>query len=301
LLSPKEQLNIYFFKSNLIFNTNLIRYLRPPTPPAPGEIVIKQEANILTQPAPPLVIRQQPPRPVTPEPLIIREAPPPAPLPVGRKLITISGKRIPPPPRKVVIERLAALPTKPQSVLIERWLPYAEVKRRVLFQAAPPDPIVCKPRTVIVQWEAPEVLVRKEFKDLGVIRANPAEYVQRYGSCLKTARELPSFVLDIKPASGLVLAADHVPNLVHELVGDLHALSLIDLDREGLGEYKFLVNNNTNQAQLNDSYSSQAASQAPVSHYVQEDNNQSSYLSTSVEYSLSNDVSSAYHDWANTN
>jgi len=39
-----------------------------------------------------LVIRQQPARPVTPEPLVIREAPPQAPAPVGRKLITISGK-----------------------------------------------------------------------------------------------------------------------------------------------------------------------------------------------------------------
>lgn len=35
-----------------------IRYLRPPTPPPPGEILIKQEANIPTPPAPPLVIRQ---------------------------------------------------------------------------------------------------------------------------------------------------------------------------------------------------------------------------------------------------
>ena len=46
----------------------------------------------MTPPAPPLVIRQQPARPVTPEPLVIREAPPQAPAPVGRKLITISGK-----------------------------------------------------------------------------------------------------------------------------------------------------------------------------------------------------------------
>lgn len=34
-----------------------IRYLRPPTPPPPGEILIQQEPNILTPPAPPLVIR----------------------------------------------------------------------------------------------------------------------------------------------------------------------------------------------------------------------------------------------------
>jgi hypothetical protein len=34
-----------------------VRYLRPPTPPAPGEIIITQEINSLTPPAPPLIIR----------------------------------------------------------------------------------------------------------------------------------------------------------------------------------------------------------------------------------------------------
>jgi hypothetical protein len=215
-----------------------IRYLRPPTPPAPGEIVIKQEANILTPPAPPLVIRQQPARPETPEPLVVREAPPPAPEPVGRKLVTISGKRLPPPPRKVVIERLAALPTKPQSVLIERWLPYAEVKRRVLFQAAPPDPVIVKPRNVVVQWEAPEVVVRKEYKYLGVVRANPAEYVATYGAQLKLPRDLPDFVFEIKTPEGLVLAAEYVSSGLHELSGDLHAFKLVNLEQEGLGAYR---------------------------------------------------------------
>ena len=97
-----------------------VRYLRPPTPPPPGEIVIKQLSNVRAPPAPPLVIRQQPPRPITPEPLVIREVPPKAPTLVGRKIITISGKKTCPPPRKVVIERLAPLPSKPQSIIIER-------------------------------------------------------------------------------------------------------------------------------------------------------------------------------------
>ncbi len=104
-----------------------IRYLRPPTPPAPGDIVITMEANVATGPAPPLIIRQQPARASTPEPLVVREAPPQPPPAVGTKRITISGKRLPPPPRKVIIERLAPLPSKPQNVIIERWLPYGEV------------------------------------------------------------------------------------------------------------------------------------------------------------------------------
>ncbi len=139
-----------------------IRYLRPPAPPAPGDIIITQEPDRPSPPAPPLIIRQQPARPSTPEPLIVREAPPQEPTPIGKKIITISGKRLPPPPRKVIIERLAALPNKPQAVITERWLPYTQSKRRVIFQAAPPAQAYCKPKNVIVQWQAPNVAIKQE-------------------------------------------------------------------------------------------------------------------------------------------
>lgn len=82
------------------------------------------------------------------------------------------------------------------------------------------------------------MVIKKDFKYLGIIRANPVEYVQRYGSTLKTTRELPDFVLDIKPPAGVVLAADYQYNQVHELEGDLHAMRLVDLEREGLAEYR---------------------------------------------------------------
>ena len=56
---------------------------------------------------------------------------------------------MPPPARKVVIERLAPIPSKPQAVIVERWLPYNEnIKRRVVFQKAPADPIIVQPRNV---------------------------------------------------------------------------------------------------------------------------------------------------------
>ncbi len=217
-----------------------IRYLRPPTPPAPGEIVITQEQNIVTGPAPPLIIRQTAARPLTPEPLVIREAPPQAPAPVGAKRITISGKRNPPPPRKVIIERLAPLPSKPQNVIIERWLPYSEVKRRVIFNRAVETKVeVATPRNVIVQWEAPSVNVRKEIKYLGVIKANPAEYVQRYGSSLKVHTALPQFVQDIPtPREVGVLAANYQYRSVLELEGNLDGFQYINLDNEGLTEYR---------------------------------------------------------------
>ena len=219
-----------------------IRYLRPPTPPPPGEIIIRQEKNILTAPAPPLIIRQVPPRPETPVPLIIREAPPKPPVLVGKKVITISGKRLPPPPRKVVIERLAQMPNKPQAVVIERWLPYAQCKRKVLFQKNnAQDPVVIKPKNIIIQWEAPAIEITRCIKDLGIIRADPAEYTERYGTSLISHLELPQFVKDIKPPVGLVLAADRQTSEFYELEGDIEALKLVDLEKECLMEYKACI------------------------------------------------------------
>lgn len=233
-----------------------IKYLRPPTPPNPGEIIINQLPDQIPNPAPPLIIRQQPPRALTPEPLVIREAPPMPPEQVGRKVITISGKKIPPPPRKVIVERLPSLPSKPQSLLIERWLPYPEVKRRVILQkAAQNDPVVVKPRNIIVQWNTPKVTIKKEFKYLGIVRANPIDYVQRYGTTLRQSNELPKFVTDIKTPDGLVLAADYKYNPLHELYGDLSALKLIDLEREGLGYYKSYLLNNIEQKNNYTNYS----------------------------------------------
>jgi len=227
------------FSQNVEYVQELaIRYLRPPTPPG-GEIVITMEPNTATGPAPPLIIRQQPARATTPEPLVIREAPPQPPQPVGPKRITISGKRLPPPPRKVVIERLAPLPSKPQNVIVERWLPYAEVKRRVIFKPAAAGAVVANPRNVIVQWEAPSVNIKKQVKYLGVIKANPSEYVQRYGSELKTSSSLPQFVLDIKTPSEVgALAAESRASGLVELEGQLEGFKFVDLDKEGLGEYR---------------------------------------------------------------
>lgn len=219
-----------------------MRYLRPPTPPPPGEIIIKLENNLATPPAPPLVIRQQPPRPDTPEPLIIREAPPKPPKAIGQRVVVISGKRLPPPPRKVVIERLPPIPNKPQSFIIERWLPYKTQRRKVVFQKnIQSDPIVNKPKNVIIQWEAPKIEVKKQFKDLGVMRANPLEYVQKFGSELISSDELPYFVKDIRPPKEITLASEHPTQRTIELEGDLYALNLIDLYANGLSEYEYMV------------------------------------------------------------
>jgi hypothetical protein len=55
---------------------------------------------------------------------------------------------------------------------------------------------------------------------------------------LKKSCELPQFVKDIRPQCGVELAANKKYNPVHELEGDVCALSLINLECEGLGMYK---------------------------------------------------------------
>lgn len=83
-----------------------------------------------------------------------------------------------------------------------------------------------------------KVNIKREFKYLGVIRASPCDYVQRYGNSLIPSSQLPPIVEDFKTPEGLVLAAHHRANELHELCGDVEALSLIDLEREGLGGYR---------------------------------------------------------------
>ncbi len=232
------------YQNEVVYEQELaVRYLRPPAPPTPGDIIISHEPNVLTAPAPPLIIRQMPPRPCTPEPLVVREIPPTPPEPIGQKIIKIAGKGLPPPPRKVIIERLPPVPAKPQAVINERWLPYEKQQRRVIYQAPQPDPVYCKPKNVIVQWDAPNVRIEQVVKYLGIVNANPQEYTSRYGETLRYFQQFPDIVRNIKHQEGLVLAADAKVEALPELVGDVASLKLIDLQREGLAEYSSAIAN----------------------------------------------------------
>ncbi|CAF1139545.1 unnamed protein product [Rotaria sp. Silwood1] len=54
----------------------IVRYLRPPTPPSPGPLIIKEVREPQAAAAPPIIIRTRAPREKTPPPIVIREAPP---------------------------------------------------------------------------------------------------------------------------------------------------------------------------------------------------------------------------------
>lgn len=179
-----------------------IRYLRPPSPPPPGDLIIIQEKDTFETPLPPLVIRQQPPRPITPPPIIVRERPPTPPPPIQEHTIRIPGKKIVL-PRRVIVERLAEIPQKPPSVIIEKWLPYEKQKRRVIHikdlpeeEPKPTITQVIKPKNFVSRMQTTtecferyrsELMYQsqslsnmkvRQIKDFGIQPCDPLEYIQ---------------------------------------------------------------------------------------------------------------------------
>ena len=89
------------------------------------------------------------------------------------------------PPRSTIIERIAAAPARPRDIIIERWVPYgAAAKRRTVVQRAAAAQQYQAPRNVIIQYEAAQVRISRQFQRLGVTPESPQAYVQRYGAQL---------------------------------------------------------------------------------------------------------------------
>ena len=204
-----------------------VKFLKPPPPEPAGDIIIQQEQDTQAPPAPPKHIVERPPEPVKPAPLIIRERPPAPPAPIPPEHHVIPGKVLPPPPRKIITERLPSLPQPPQDIIVERWLEYGPRTRRVLFQPAPKLILAPAPKNVRIEWESPDVALQRQFRNLGVTPAHPAEYMQRYGPSLVHASAIPAIARGVRPSGGLVLAEESAPKQV-QLVGDVGALSLIN-------------------------------------------------------------------------
>ncbi|CAF1463588.1 unnamed protein product [Adineta ricciae] len=187
----------------------LVRFLQPPAVPPPGPLIIKEVRPPQPPPPPPLVVRQRAPPAPQPPPLILRERPPPVPATVASQTVVRHLAAIPVPPRSVIIERLPALPPKPRDIIIERWVPYgAMAKRRTIVQRAAAAKEYPKPRNIIIQYEAPQVRIVRQFERLGVTQENPQAYVARYGASLLDASTLvqqaraAGVVEDISPPAG---------------------------------------------------------------------------------------------------
>jgi hypothetical protein len=218
-----------------------VKLLRPPSPPEHGSLIIKQESDVVRSPAPPIIIRQLGERPPTPETLVIREKPPKKPEVLPEETIIIAGKKMDPPARRVVIEKLPDLPAKPQEIIIEKWLPYEIPKRKVIYVppkhvAEPREPV----KNLLVEWRQPNLVVEKEVKCLGVEEACPDAYLARYGNTLRDPQDI-EYDCGLDEHSSVRHLDGH-----YDLEGDLDALDLIDMQtrgRLGLLGQEIFVNN----------------------------------------------------------
>jgi hypothetical protein len=221
-----------------------IKYLKPPCPPKTGEIIIKQECDMRLPKAPPLIIRQRPAEPLTPEPLVLREQPLEAPRELDRKVITVAGKVLPPPPRRLIIEKLPQLPNKPRPIVIEKWLPCEAQTRTVKFIQAERTENWRSEKNLVILWDGLTANVTKELSDLGTVRCSPEEYVKQHGGSLVSHHQMNCFIQE----QNLNLPQALEPDTLPKLEGDIEALKLIDLDRYGLSEYKYLLTSSTSQS-----------------------------------------------------
>jgi hypothetical protein len=225
---------------SLVQNVSL-KFLKPPQPEQPGDITITQEPDVQAPPAPPLVIRQPATESAQPAPITVRERPPVPPTPIGPKHITIPGKVLPPPPRQVITERLAPQPAKPQDIIIERWLGYARRTRNVVFNPSAPIATAHGEKNVLIEWEAPDVDMRQEFKFLGVQEADPRQYAATHGATLVDATRLPREAAQFTTPAGAVLAVNSNADEVPLLRGAVDALRNVNLSCNGLSEYSSQV------------------------------------------------------------
>jgi len=80
-----------------------LAYYKPPAPPAPGPVIIKEVRPPQAPAPPPLFVRIQPPPPPEQAPIVIREAPPPRPAVIPTTHLTKLLPAVPVPPPNVQI------------------------------------------------------------------------------------------------------------------------------------------------------------------------------------------------------
>ena len=90
--------------------------------------------------------------------------------------------------------------------------------------------------------EPPEVNIVRKYKHLGIIHADPNEYVKKYGDTLKNVNEFKHYLNEIESHASYQNLASIDSNsdskVPYELEGSIEALEHVDLVKEGLGEYK---------------------------------------------------------------
>jgi hypothetical protein len=93
-----------------------LAYYKPPAPPAPGPVIIKEVRAAQAPAPPPLYVRIQPPPPQEQAPIVIREAPPPRPRQIPTTHLTKVLPAVPVPPPRVHVRNA------PNQAAVERTL-----------------------------------------------------------------------------------------------------------------------------------------------------------------------------------
>lgn len=97
MLFKREQNQLHTYKK-----INLA-YYKPPAPPAPGPVIIREVRPPQAPAPPPLYVRIQPPPPREQAPIVIREAPPPRPRHIPTTHLTRVLPAAPAPPPVVQV------------------------------------------------------------------------------------------------------------------------------------------------------------------------------------------------------
>jgi hypothetical protein len=118
--------------------------------------------------------------------------------------------------------------------------------------------------------------------------------VSRFGNALTLSQQLPSFVNEIPTPKGIVLASNYHYNPVHELEGDIQALRLVDLDREGLSQYRPQLNklNNIilNTINSTNDYSTKYSTNGLIPSVFSSDSTHSDYHSGPLPFSYQSNI-----------
>jgi hypothetical protein len=153
--------------------------------------------------------------------------------------ITIPGERkLDPPPRQVIIERVPAVSTTPQDVVVERWLSYPRQRRNIIYEKSThqQQSTYQTPQNIIIDWETTghvaETNVNKKIQFLGVEEVSPIEYANKHMTELIDAHKLPQLVNEYKTPQEEVLASNLTQNEPYILTGDVDALKLVTNQNE---------------------------------------------------------------------
>ncbi len=88
---------------------------------------------------------------------IIREAPPVIQNTTSlRKNISIEGKRLSPPSRRVVLEKIPAIPALLTKVHVDRWLAAPPAVQKITVKKAPETKPAADPKNLVIEWTIPD-------------------------------------------------------------------------------------------------------------------------------------------------